>query len=160
MSDSLPLHGLQWSRLLCLSLSPRVSQIHVHWVSVAIPTTISYSVAPSSFCSQSIPASRSFSMSWLFVSGGQSIGASPSASVLPMNIEGWFPLRMTRLISLLSKDHKSLLAPQFKSINSFMLSFLYGPILASIHDSWKNHNFDYANLYVVKVISLLFKYPV
>ena len=159
MSDSLPLHGLQWSRLLCLSLSPRVAQIHVHWVSVFIPITISYSVAPS-FCSQSFPASRSFSMSWLFVSGGQSIGASPSASVLPMNIEGWFPLRLTSLISLLSKEHKSLLAPQFKSINSFMLSFLYGPILTSIHDSWKNNNFDYADLYVGKVISLLFKYAV
>ena len=54
-------------------------------------------------CPQSFPASRSFLMSWLFASGGQSIGASASASVLPMNIQGWFPLGLTDLMSLLPK---------------------------------------------------------
>ena len=63
--------------------------------------TISSSVVPFSSCLQSFPASGSFPMSWLFTSGGQSIGAS--ASVLPMNIQGWFPLGLTGLISLLSK---------------------------------------------------------
>ena len=58
---------------------------------------------PFSFCLQSLPASESFPMSWLFTSGGQIIGASASAPVLPMNIQGWFPLGLTCLISLQSK---------------------------------------------------------
>ena len=65
--------------------------------------TISSSVTLFSSCPQSFPESGSFSMSGLFSSGGQSIGASASASVLPMNIQGWFPLELTALISLLSK---------------------------------------------------------
>ena len=66
---------------------------------------ISSSVAPFSSCPQSFPTSGTFPMSQLFVSGGQSNGASASASVLPVNIQGWFPLRLTllSLISLLSK---------------------------------------------------------
>ena len=67
--------------------------------------TISSSVTLFSFCLQSFPASGSFPMSWLFASGGQSIGASASASVFPKSIQGWFPLRLTGLISLLSKGH-------------------------------------------------------
>ena len=66
--------------------------------------TISSSVIPFSFCPQSFPASRSFPMNRLFTSGGQSIGASASASVLPVNIQDWFPLGLTGLISLLSKE--------------------------------------------------------
>ena len=65
--------------------------------------TISSSVVPFFSCPQSFPASGSFQMSQLFISGGQSIGVSASASVLPMNIEGWFPLGLTGLISLQSK---------------------------------------------------------
>ena len=65
--------------------------------------TNSSSVIPFSSCLQSFPASGSFLMSWLFASGGQSIGTSASASVLPMNVQGWFPLGLTGLISLLSK---------------------------------------------------------
>ena len=82
-------------------------------------------------------------MNWLFTSGGQSIGASASASVLPMNIQGWFPLRLTGLISLQSKG---LSEAQFKIINSSALSLLYGPTLTSVHDYWKNHSFDYMDL--------------
>ena len=66
--------------------------------------TISSSVIPFSSRLQSCPASGSFLMSWLFTSGGQSIGVSASASVLPMNIQGWFPLGWTGLISLLFKE--------------------------------------------------------
>ena len=76
--------------------------------SVMLPT-ISYCAALFSFCLQSFPASGSFPMSQLFTSGGQSIGTSASASVLPMNIQGWFPLRLTGLISLQSKELSSLL---------------------------------------------------
>ena len=65
--------------------------------------TISSSVIPFSSCLQSFPVSGSFQMSQLFASGGQNIGASASASVLPMNIQDWFPLGLTGLISLLSK---------------------------------------------------------
>ena len=67
------------------------------------------SAALFSSCLQSFPASRSFPVSWLFTSGGQSIGASASASVLPVNIQGWFPLGLSGLISLQSKGLSSLL---------------------------------------------------
>ena len=99
-SDSLQPHGLQHTRLPCPSLSPRIwsnSCSLSHWSH----PTISSSVAAFSTCSQFFLASRSFPMSWLFASGSQSVG--PSASVLPMNIQGWFPLGLTGLISLLSK---------------------------------------------------------
>ena len=77
-----------------------------------------FSVSPFSFCPQSFPASRSFLMSWLFTSGDQSIGVSASASVFPMNIQGWFPLGLTDLISMLSKGlFKSLL--QRHSLKAF-----------------------------------------
>ena len=80
-----------------------LAQTHVHWVGDAIQChpTISSSVVPFSSCLQSFPASGSFPMSWLFSSGGQSTGASASPSVLPMNIQYWFPLRLTGLISML-----------------------------------------------------------
>ena len=71
------------------------------------------------------PTSRSFPMSQFFTSGGQSIGASASASVLPMNIQDWFPFGLTRLISQQSRNsQESSPTPQFKSINSLALSFL------------------------------------
>ena len=76
------------------------AQTHVHWVNGIIHPSF---VTPVSSCPQSFPASGSFPMSWLFASGGQSIGASTLALVLPMNIQGWFPLGLTDLISLLSK---------------------------------------------------------
>ena len=76
-------------------------QTHVCWV--VIHLTISSSVIPFSSCLQSFPASGSFPVTRFFASGGQSIGASGSASVLPMNIEDWFPLGLTDWISLQSK---------------------------------------------------------
>ena len=78
------------------------AQTHVHGVSDTIQPSQS-SVAPFTSCSQSFPASGSFPVSQLFISGHQSIEASSSASVLPMNIQGWFPLGLTGLISLLYK---------------------------------------------------------
>ena len=102
MSDPLQPHGLEHPRLPCLSLSPRacsnscLSSLWCH------PTILS-SMVPFSSCLQSFPASASFPMSQLFASGGQSLGASASASVLPMNIQDWFPLGLTGLISLESK---------------------------------------------------------
>ena len=75
-------------------------------------------------------------VSQFFASGGQRIGVSASASVLPVNIQGQFPLIWTDWISLQSKGLSSP-TPQFKSINSLALSFLYSPTLTSIHDYWK-----------------------
>ena len=101
--------------------------------------TISSSVVPF-FCLQSFPTSRYFPVSQFFTSGGQSIGASASASVLPMNIQYWFPLELNSLIQ------ESSPTPQFKSINSSVLSFLYGPTLTCMHDYWKKHSTDYTDL--------------
>ena len=97
MSDSLPLHGLQHTRLFCPSPTSRVcsNSCPLSWW---CHQTISSSVVTFS-CLQSFPASRSFTMSQFFTSGGQSIGASGSASVLPMNIQDWFSLGLTGLIS-------------------------------------------------------------
>ena len=95
MSNSLWLHGLQHTKLPCPSPTPRAysnSCPYSRWCHPAI----SSSVVPFSSCLQSFPASGSFSMSWFFASGGQSIGVSASASVLPMNIQDWFPLGCTR----------------------------------------------------------------
>ena len=97
MSDSSQPHGLQHTWLSCPPLSPRVCSNSCLWCH----PTISSSVVPFSSCLQSFPASRSFPVSHFFASGGQTIGAS--ASVLPMNIQDWFPLGLTGLISLQSK---------------------------------------------------------
>ena len=102
VSNSLQPHGLQHARPLCPSLSPSSHPLN-RWCHL----TISSSVTLFSSCPRSFPASESFPMSWLFASGGQSIGVT--ASVLPMNIQSWFPLGLTGLTSLLSKRLKNLL---------------------------------------------------
>ena len=102
MSDCLQPHELQHARLLCLSLSPWVCA-NSHPLSQWCHPTISSSVVPFSSSPQSFPASGSFPVSQFFSSGGQSIGASTSAPVLPVSIQGWFTLRLIGLISLLSK---------------------------------------------------------
>ena len=94
------------------------------------------------------PRSGSFQMSQLFASGGQSIGVSASTLVPPMNTQDWFPLGWTCWISLQSKglSQESSPAPQFKSINALVLSFLYSPTLTFIDDHWKNNSLDYMDL--------------
>ena len=102
MSSSLWPHGLKHARLPCPS--PTHGACSGSWPSRRwCHPTISSSVFPLSSCLQSFPASGSFPISCFFTSGGQTIGASASASVLPMNIQGWFPLGLTGLISLQSK---------------------------------------------------------
>ena len=92
------------SGFLVFHCLPKFSQTQVHWVNDAIQPSHSLStVTRFSSCPQSFPASESFPMSWLFAVSGQIIGASATVSVLPMNIQGWFPLGLTSLISLLSK---------------------------------------------------------
>ena len=104
MSDSLWPHA----RLPCPLLSPRVCSNSCPLSQRFHPTissspTILFSVIPFSSCPQSFPASGSFPVRRLFKSGGQSIGVSASASVLPVNTQGWFHFGLTGLISLLSK---------------------------------------------------------
>ena len=120
-------HGLQHTRLPCPSPFPGACS-NSRPLSRQCHSTISSSVVPFSSCLQSFPASGSFLMSQLFASGGQSIGASASASVLPMNIQGWFPLGFTGLISLLSKglsrvsSSTTVQRHQFFSAQPFLLS--------------------------------------
>ena len=142
MSDSSQAHGLQHARLPYPSPMPRdySNSCALHWW--CHPTILS-SVIPFSSCLQSFPASGSFPMSRFFAPGGQSIGVSDSASVIPMNIQDRFPLDWL-VGSLCSPrdSQESFPTPWFKSINSSVLSFLYNPTLTSIHDYWKNHSFD------------------
>ena len=102
MFDSLPHHGLQHIKLPCPSSTSGTFSNSCPSSRWCHPT-ISSSVIPFSAYLQSCPASGSFLMSQLFTSGGQSIGASASVSVLPMNIQDWFPSGLTGLISLQSK---------------------------------------------------------
>ena len=97
-------------------------------------------------CLQSFLASESFPMSGLFISD------LASASVLPVNIQCWIPLGFTGLISL--QSYMSFPAPPFESINSSMLSLLYGPTFTPMHDYWKNHSFDYKGPRISTGISL------
>ena len=147
VSDTLRPHGLQHTRLTCPSSTPRACS-NSCLLSWWCHPTISSSVFPFSSCLQSFPASGSVQISQLFPSGGQSIGVSASTSVLPMNTQDWSPLGWTGWISLQSKGLSRVFStPQFKSINSSVLSFLYSPTLTFIHDYWKNHSFDQMDLY-------------
>ena len=139
-SDSLWPQGLQHARFPFPSQTPEGfsnSCPSSPWCH----TTISSSVIPFSSCLQSFSASGSFPVNQFFSSGGQSIGAS--ASVLPMNIQDWFPLGWTGWISLKSKGLWSIFSnTTVKNHHSSVLSFLYGPTLTSIHDYGKNYSFD------------------
>ena len=132
MSNSLQPRELQHGRPPCPSPTPRVYSYSCS-LSWWCHPTISSPVNPFSSGSQYFPASGSFPMSHLFASSGQSTGAS--ASVLPVNIQGWFLLGSTGLISLLSKGLSRFSpAPQLESINTSVFRLLYGPTLTSIHD--------------------------
>ena len=137
MSDSLQPHGLQHARPPCPPPSPGVYSNSCLLSQWCHPTILS-SVVIFSSCIQSFPASGSFQMSQFSTSGGQSIGVSASASVLPMNIQDWSPCSPM-------DSQESSPTPQLKS-NSSMLNFLYSPTLTSIHDYWKNHSFDSTEL--------------
>ena len=142
MSNSLRPRKSQHARPPCPSPTPGVCSNSCpsrRWCHPAI----SSSVVPFSSCPQSLQASGSFPMNQLFTSGGQSIGVSASASVLPMNTQAWFPLGWTGWISLQSKGLSRVFSnTTFKSINFSVLSLLHSPTLTSIHDHWKNHNLD------------------
>ena len=142
MSDSLQPHGLQHTRFPCPSPTPGAYSNSCPLSQWCHPTILS-SVVHFSSCLQSFPTSGSLLISQFFASCGQSIGASALASVLPMNIQDWFPLGFTGLISLQSKGLSRVFSnTTVQNINSSALSFHYSLTLTSIHDYWKNHSFD------------------
>ena len=117
-----------------------LAQTHVQ--QSMMPSTISFSVVSFFSCLQSFPASGTFSMSQFFTSGGQSIGVAASASVLPVNIQDWFPLELTGLISLLSKGLSRVFSKtKVQKHQFFGTQLFYGPTLIFIHDYWENHSF-------------------
>ena len=125
MSDSLWLHEPQDTSPSCPSPTPRVysNSCSLSWW---CHPTISSSVAPFSSCLQSFPASGSFQMSQLLASCGQSSGVSASTSVLPMNIQDWFPLGWTGWISLLFKGLSRVFSnTTIQKHQSSVLSFLF-----------------------------------
>ena len=152
------LHGLQHTRLPCPSLPAGIcsNSCPLNWW--WFPNILS-SVILFSSCHQSLPAWRFFPMSQIFASGDQSIGVSDSASVLPMNIQDWFPLALTSLISLLSKGPSRV----FSSTTVWKHQFFH-----SQHSLWsKSHIHTWLpekkkkiaftiQTFVVKVLSLLF----
>ena len=143
MSDSLRPHESQHARPPCPSPTPGVHSDSSPWSWWCHPA-ISSSVVPFSSCPQSLPESESFPMSRLFPSGGQSIGASASVSVLAMNIQSWFPLGLTVSSPCSLTDSKeSSSALRLESMNSLALSRPYSPALTSTRDYWKNRSFDY-----------------
>ena len=141
VSDSLRPHEPQHARPLCPSPTSRVcsNSCPLSWW---CHLTIKSFVVPFSSHPQSFPASGSFQMNQFFTAGGQSIGASASASVLPMSIQDWSPLGLTSLISLQSKG----LSRVFSNTTVWKhllqhLAFIMVQ-LTSIHNYWKNHSFD------------------
>ena len=142
-------HGLQQhAKLPCPSLSSWACS-DLFPLSRWCHPTISFSVAPFSSCSQSFSVSGSFPKSRLFTSGEQSIGALASKSVLPLNIQSWFPLGLTDLISLLSQgalnsflQHHSLKA----SILQCSAFFIVQLSQLCVSDYWKNQSFDHVDL--------------
>ena len=154
MSDSLWPHGLQHFRPRCPSPSPEVcpsSSPLNQWCHPAIsPSDVLVSFSPQSF-----PASGTFPMSQLFVSDDQNTGASTSGSVFPTSIQGWFPLRLTGLISLLSKVFlKSSPAPQLEGIYSWCSAFFTVRLSQQYMDQWEEHSLDYTDLCQQSIYSL------
>ena len=140
VSDSLQPHEPQHARPAYPSPTPGIHPNPCPLSQWCHPT-ISSAVVPFPSCPKSFPASGSLPTSQLFASGGQSVGVSASASVLPMNTQDWSPLRWTSWISWSPRDaQESSPTPQFKSISFLALSFLHHPTLTSIHDHWGNHS--------------------
>ena len=147
MSDSLRSHGLQHARIPCPSQIPGVYSNSCplsRWYHPAI----SSSVVPFSPCPQPLQTSGSFPMSQFFTGGGQSIGASASASVLPMNTKDLFPSGWTDWISLQYKGLSRVFYNTTVQKHQFflVLSFLHSPTLTSIHDHCKIHSLDQMDL--------------
>ena len=142
MSDSLWHHESQHARPPCPSPIPGVHPTPCPLSCWCHPTISSYVVSFSS-CPQSFPALGSFQMCQLFASGGQGIGVSASESVLPMNIQDWFPLGWIGWISLQSKGLSRVFSKTTVQNHQFFgAQLFYSSTLTSIYDHWKNHSLD------------------
>ena len=137
---SLRPHGLPHARPPCPSPNPGACSNSCPSSQRCHPT-ISSSVIPFSSCLQSFPASGSFPMSQFFTLGNQSVGASASASVVPMNIQDWLPLGLTGLISLQFKGLSRVFSNTTVQKHHFFGAQL-SSWSTSVHDYWKNHSFD------------------
>ena len=156
MSDYLRFHGLQHARLPCPSPTPGA-----YWNSCSLSwwyhPAISSSVVPFSSCHQSFPASGSFQMSQFFPSGSQSIRISASASVLHMNIQGWFPLGPTGWISMQSKGLSRVFSQHHSSEASVLQCFAFFIVQLSHPYMTIGKTISLTReTFVGKVISLLF----
>ena len=134
-------NGLQNNRLPCPLPTPRASSNSCPSCRWWHPTISSY-VVPFSSCFQSFPTSGCFLRGQFFASCGQSIGVSASASVLPMNIQDWFPLGLTGLVSSVQGTLNSLLQHHSSKASILWHSAFFMVQLTSTHDYWKNHSFD------------------
>ena len=154
MSDTLWPHGLHHSRLPVHHQLPDLAQTHVHWTGDAIqPFNPLLSPSPPAF---NLSQHQGLFQESVLPIRGQSTRASTSASVLPKNIQDWFPFGWTGWISLQSKGlSESSPTPPFKRIHFSVLSFHYSPTLTSIHDYWKNQSLT-RWIFIGKVMSLLF----
>ena len=142
VSDSLWPHESQHARPPCPSPTPRVHPNSCPSSRWCHPT-ISSSVVPFSSCLQSFPASGSFQMSQFFTLGGQSTGVSASTSVLPLNVQDWFPLRWTGWISLQSKGLSRVFSNTTVQKHQFFgAQHSSQSNSTSIHDHGKNHSLD------------------
>ena len=135
---------------------PEFVQTHIHWVSDAIQPSHPL-LPPSSSCLRSFSASVSFSISWLFASGGQSTGVS--ASALPINIQGSFLLGLTGLMSLLSKGLKSLLQHHSSKASILQCSAFFMVQLSNPYMTTGKTLALTIQTFVSKVISLFFNTP-
>ena len=152
------LFAIPWTAACQAPLSLTISQSLLKLMSIesVMPSNHLSSVIPFSSCLQSFPASGSFLMSSLFISGGQRIGASVSASVLLMNIQDQFPWGLTGLPSSPRDSQESSPAPQLKSTSSLVFSFPYGPTITSTHDQRKTIALT-IRTFVSKVMALFFQ---
>ena len=149
MSSSLQPHALQNARLSCPSPTPGAHSklISIEWV---MPSNHFILCHPLLLLPSIFPSTGFFLMSQFFCIRWPSIGASVSTSVLPVNIQHWFPLGLIGLIFLQSKGFARVFFNTtvqkyqffFSAQLSSVLNFLYGPTLTSIRDYWKNHSFD------------------
>ena len=134
-----------WIAACQASLSITISQSSLRLMSIESVMPSSHLILghPLLLLPSIIPASESFPISQLFAWSGQSTGVSALASFLPKNIQGWSPSEWTGWSPCSPRDaQESSPTPQFKSINSSVLSLLHNPTLTSIHDHWKNHSLD------------------
>ena len=146
ISKSLWPHGLQHARPSCPIAPPEVCPSSCPLYSWCHPA-ITSSDTLFSFCLQSFQASGAFPMSWLFASDGHNTGASASASVLPMSIQDWVPLRPFWSLCHSRDFQEYSLAPLFESTSSLLFYLLYCPALTTVHDHREDHSPDYMNFH-------------